>query len=92
MGNEDGTENPFSFKEEAVWGNRSRIFQGTVHNANEWAPFWTLKLGSTLSDLKFPKFAGPGSASPLGCPESDRYLGRRKCHFHSCFLGLFTAT
>ena len=41
--------------------------------------------------------AGPGAAFPLtlqglGATAPDRYLGQKKRHSHSCFLGLLTAT
>lgn len=55
-------------------------------------------LSPTLSDLKFQTLqtlarpASPLHSPGLGATAPDRYLGRRKRHFHSCFLGLLTAT
>lgn len=54
-------------------------------------------LGPALSDLKFrtlQALARPRHSTlrGLGAAAPDRYLGRRKRHFHSCFLGLLTAT
>lgn len=56
-----------------------------------------IMLGPTLSDLKFQTLQAltrprHSTLRGLGATAPDRYLGLKKSHFHSCFLGLLTAT